>query len=111
MSKQGDVAAPRDEVLLKMIARILRRVNADWPTAMRTNRRGHHLDERVVLVGRGTKPAGMTHRSAPLPPLSLGRAFRGLALDGISLSLAIGGELGLPLVLEFELQTLDLIFE
>ena len=47
----------------------------------------------------------------PLARLSLGRAFRGLVLGGIGLSLAIRGELGLPLELELEFQTLDLSFE
>ena len=109
--EQGDVATPRDKILLKMIGRILRRVNADGPTAMRTICRRRHLDERVILSRRGAKPAGMADRSAPLPRLGLGRAFRGLVLDGIGLSLAIRGELGLPLELELEFQTLDLSFE
>src|SRR4029077_10869855 len=45
------------------------------------------------------------------PWLSLGRAFRGLVLDGMGLSLAIRGKLGLPLELELEFQTLNLSFE
>ena len=53
----------------------------------------------------------MAHRSAPLARLGLGRAFRGLGLGGIALSLAIRGELVLPLQFELEFQTLDLSFE
>ena len=111
MSKQGDVAPPRDKVLLKMIGRILRRVNADRATTMRTIRRGCHFDERVILSRCRAKPPGMADRSTPLPRLNLGRVFRGLIFDGICLSLSIRGELGLPLELELEFQTLDLVFE
>ena len=111
MAKQGDVVTPRDKILLNMICRILRRVNAHGPTTMRTIRRRHHLDERVIRSRCRAKPAGMADRSAPLPRLSLGRAFRGLVLDGMGLSLAIRGKLGLPLELELEFQTLNLSFE
>ena len=60
-----------------MIGWILRRVNADRPTAVRTIGRGCHLDEGVVFGRRGAEPAGMTLRSAPLARLALGRAAEG----------------------------------
>jgi hypothetical protein len=53
----------------------------------------------------------MAHRGAPLARLSLGRAFRNLGLGGTALSLAIGGELVLPLQFELEFQTRDLALE
>jgi hypothetical protein len=111
MSKQGDMAASRDEVLLKMIGRLLRCVDADRPTAIRASPWGCNFDERVIFSRRGTKPTGMTDRSTSLAWLSLGRAFRGLVLDGISVSLTIGGELVLSLQFELEFQTLDLVFK
>ena len=111
MTEQGDVRAPRNEVLLKMISRVLRRVDADRPTAVWTVRRGGHLDEGIVFSRRGAEPAGMAHRSATLARLSLRRALGGRALGCAGLSLAIRRELGLPLQLEFEFQTLDLAFE
>src|SRR5262249_21990911 len=111
MAEQGDVAAPLDEVLLKMIGGILRRVDTDRPTAVRTIRRGRHLEERVIFSRRGAEPAGMAHRGAPLARLSLGRAFRSLGVGGTAPSLAIRGELVLPPQLELEFQTLDLALE
>jgi hypothetical protein len=63
MAEQSDLAAPRDEIFLKMVARILRRVNADGPTAMWTISRGRHLDERVILSRCGAKPPRMPYRS------------------------------------------------
>src|SRR5262249_53038070 len=103
--------APLDEVLLKMIGGILRRVDTDRPTAVRTIRRGRHLEERVIFSRRGAEPAGMAHRGAPLARLSLGRAFRSLGVGGTAPSLAIRGELVLPPQLELEFQTLDLALE
>ena len=111
MAEQGDVSAPRNEVFLKMLGRIVRRVDADHPTAVRTMRRGCHLDEGIVLSRRGAEPAGMAHRSTPLARHGLGRALRGCARGDTGLSLPIRGELGLPLKLEFEFQTLVLTFE
>jgi hypothetical protein len=78
---------------------------------MRTIRWGGHLHERVILGRHGAKPAGMAYRSAPLARFGLGRIFRKPVLGGIGLSLAICGELGLPLDLELEFQTLDLSLE
>src|SRR5271165_969675 len=111
MAKQGDMPAPRDKVLLQMSGRVLPSVDAVRPTAVRTLHRGCDFDESVIFGRRGAKPAGMAHRSATLARLSLGRAFRRRALGGTGLSLAIRGELGLPLELEFEFQTLDFSFE
>ena len=102
---------PVDEVLLQMIGRILRCVDTDRPTAVRTIRRGCDFDERVIFRRRGAEPAGMAHRGTPLARLGIGRTFRGFDLGDIALSLAIGGELVLPLQFELEFQTLDLAFE
>src|SRR5262249_22570475 len=78
---------------------------------MRTIRRNCHLHERIVLGRRGTEPAGMANRSATLPRLSLGRAFRGLVLDGRCLVQVVRGKFGLPIEHELEFQTLNLSFK